>query len=240
MTMLVVDDNAINRLLLSQMLERLGHTVDMAVDGFAAVDAATRTRYDLILMDINMPGMNGIEATRKIRSHGASVDVPIMGVTANALPQDKVQLAAAGFNTVLIKPITSAALALQVQNLAVPRPAAPAETGAPPLISLESVRDLQTTLRPADFLAITQAALTEARTALSSARKGPSGPVSGDVIHRAAGSVAMIGASRLHAVLCDLENAVRADPPAATATLLDRADRAYQSTDDWFRADALS
>jgi CheY-like chemotaxis protein len=83
---LVVDDNPINLTIASVMLERAGYRVERATDGVEAVRAAAHTRYDAILMDIQMPEMDGIAATRVIRQGpGPSRHTPIIAITANAM-----------------------------------------------------------------------------------------------------------------------------------------------------------
>lgn len=242
LTVLIVDDNAINRLLLAQMLERLGHTVEMANDGQVAVEAAARRRFDLILMDINMPGMNGVEATRLIRSGGLSAEVPIMGVTANALPQDLALFNLAGLNCTLVKPITSAALALQLRDLT--RPGAVARPTVTPrktfkLIAEENVRDLRDALPPDALAQMLSAALMDAGQAISDARGAPFGTFIANQLHHAAGSAAVIGASRLHLLLCELEAAARAGQHDDIGALLDEAASVRQNSDDWFKAALL-
>ncbi|MBC2834747.1 response regulator [Paragemmobacter straminiformis] len=110
LSILVVEDNPINSLLLTEMLRLRGHTVANAVDGLEAVEQAGRATFDLILMDISMPRMDGLDATRNIRKEGASRDVPIIGVTANASPDKLPEFLGAGMNDVLVKPITRGAL----------------------------------------------------------------------------------------------------------------------------------
>jgi PAS domain S-box-containing protein len=106
MSVLLVEDNAINREVATEILERDGHVVAATNDGQSGVDQAQTTRFDLILMDIAMPGMDGLQATRAIRhGNGASKDVPIIAVSANVLPQEKDRFLAAGMNGFLPKPL---------------------------------------------------------------------------------------------------------------------------------------
>ena len=103
---LVVDDNATNRLVAKTLCEIYGCNVDLAEDGAEAVDLARTGGFDLILMDIKMPGMDGVEATRRIRSGGGLASrVPILAVTANADPADAVFYRSCGVNGVVEKPI---------------------------------------------------------------------------------------------------------------------------------------
>jgi PAS domain S-box-containing protein len=109
---LVAEDNEINRMLLAALLTQVGHHAEFVHDGRAAVAETARRRYDLVLMDVQMPEMDGVEATRAIRAptHPAR-DVPIIALTANALPSQREAYLAAGMNDYLAKPIDLAALA---------------------------------------------------------------------------------------------------------------------------------
>lgn len=111
MDILVVEDNAINAELLEAMLVKDGHRVSHAVDGFEGVHMAANTHFDLILMDISMPGMNGIKATQEIRSsRGLSRTTPIYAITANAMPKEVLQFEMVGMAGHLLKPIQTAQL----------------------------------------------------------------------------------------------------------------------------------
>ena len=106
---LVVDDNATNRLVARSLLDRLGCRTDLAGDGAEAIEAAGRERFDLILMDISMPVMDGIEATRRLRAQGLAT--PIVALTASAGFADAEKFIAAGTNDCLLKPVSADALA---------------------------------------------------------------------------------------------------------------------------------
>jgi CheY-like chemotaxis protein len=100
---LVVEDNAVNRRLARLMLERLGHSPDEAHDGASAVTMAGEHRYDVVLMDIQMPGMDGYEAARRIRER--QPDVQIIALTAHAMPADRARSEAQGMVDHLSKPV---------------------------------------------------------------------------------------------------------------------------------------
>ena len=106
LSILVVDDTSVNRELVRLMLEPLGLRIEEAGGGAEAVQAALSTPYDLILMDVRMPGVDGLEATRVIR--GASLanrSTPIIALTADVQPENTAACRAAGMNDVLAKPI---------------------------------------------------------------------------------------------------------------------------------------
>ena len=108
---LVVDDNAVNRKLIVALMREKGIRVDEAEDGTEAVEAATHRRYDIILMDIHMPGMSGTEATALIRlQEGEARRTPIIAVTALALPEERDRFLQSGLDDCLTKPIDEAKL----------------------------------------------------------------------------------------------------------------------------------
>ena len=109
--MLVAEDNATNRLVVTRMLERLGHRVDAVENGRDAVEAVASGRSDLVLMDVMMPEMDGLTATAAIRAlPGDVARTPILGLTANAMRTDEEAALAAGMDHFATKPISAARL----------------------------------------------------------------------------------------------------------------------------------
>jgi PAS domain S-box-containing protein len=103
---LVVEDNQVNQLLATVLLGKAGHRIDVAGNGLEALDAVGSRPYDLVLMDVQMPEMDGIEATRRIRAMSGPVGrIPIIAMTANAMKGDRERLLAAGMNDYVSKPI---------------------------------------------------------------------------------------------------------------------------------------
>jgi CheY-like chemotaxis protein len=103
---LVVDDNATNRMVAEALCEMFECTCECVEDGAEAVEAARSGRFDLILMDIRMPRMDGVEATRAIRALGGQAGaVPIIALTANADPEDAQSYVDNGMQCVVEKPI---------------------------------------------------------------------------------------------------------------------------------------
>jgi PAS domain S-box-containing protein len=107
---LVVEDEPINREIAQALLEDVGQKVDLAEDGIQAVEMASHNAYDLILMDMQMPVMGGIEATRLIRQLPQCADVPILAITANAFNEDKTRCLEAGMNDFIAKPVDPSVL----------------------------------------------------------------------------------------------------------------------------------
>jgi len=108
MNVLLVEDERVNRMVVKKHLERLGHTVSEAEDGMQAVEKLKVGEYDVILMDIQMPKMDGLETTRTIRTAPElkeKADIPIIALTAHAMKGDRARFLAVGMNDYLAKPV---------------------------------------------------------------------------------------------------------------------------------------
>ncbi|WP_331056869.1 response regulator [Hymenobacter sp.] len=116
---LLVEDNPVNREVAQLLLEGHGVVVDEAASGIEALVLFEQYRYDVVLMDIQMPGMNGLEATARIRAHANPVKAatPILALTANAFRADAEKYAAAGMNDTLPKPFDEAELLSKIASL---------------------------------------------------------------------------------------------------------------------------
>ena len=116
---LLVEDNPANQKLATYILKDRGHVVEIAGDGEEAVCLTERNRYDVILMDVQMPGMNGLEATAAIRQReGSESRVPIIAMTAHALKDDRDRCLAAGVDGYLSKPVNAKEMIGLVESLA--------------------------------------------------------------------------------------------------------------------------
>src|SRR5262249_2601284 len=104
-TLLVVDDNDLNRDMLGRRLERKGYRVLTAADGTEALETVARERVDLVLLDIEMPGLTGMDVLRRLRETGGAGDVPVIMATARNDSQDVVEALEAGANDYVIKPL---------------------------------------------------------------------------------------------------------------------------------------
>jgi CheY-like chemotaxis protein len=115
-TLLLVEDNEDNRIIYSTVLRHLGYEVVEALDGVEAVALARSRLPDLILMDISIPEMDGWEATRVLRADATTTHIPIIALTAHALPDDRERAQAVGFTAYLAKPIEPRAVVAEVQR----------------------------------------------------------------------------------------------------------------------------
>ncbi|MGY3438681.1 MULTISPECIES: ATP-binding protein [unclassified Marinovum] len=200
---LVVEDNQINLELTRDMLRGMGHKVDVARNGQLGVKMATAQRFDLILMDIAMPKMDGIEATAAIRSsEGASATVPIVALSANVLPQDRRRFLAAGMQHALTKPLMKKSLVELLANIGL--------LSSVPLVNEDPV-EIPPDLR--------RRFLTEMNALVAWLATSKPDPAEVDYrCHQAAGTAAVFGETDLHAALIAMQGRAKNDPDAGTWT----------------------
>ena len=116
-TILIVDDNEDTRLVLSALLNHDGYRVVLAVDGVDGVDLARRERPDLVLMDVRMPGMDGLSAAAALQADSSTRDIPIVGMTADTLMDDDAERAGLLFHSRMQKPLSSALIEAHVRSI---------------------------------------------------------------------------------------------------------------------------
>ena len=115
--LLLVEDNELNRDMLSRRLARRGYEVVFAFDGLAAVDAAAKQAPDLILMDMSLPGIDGWEATRRIKADPGLARIPVIALTAHAMRGDADRAQAAGCDEFETKPVEFERLLTKIELL---------------------------------------------------------------------------------------------------------------------------
>lgn len=113
---LVVEDNPLNMELVLEILDTQGFTADKAEDGEEAIKKTEKEVYDLILMDIALPGMDGVEATKIIKSRSGYKNVPVVALTAFAMKGDKERLLGAGFDDYIAKPLDVSEFIKKIQK----------------------------------------------------------------------------------------------------------------------------
>jgi two-component system cell cycle response regulator DivK len=121
--LLIVEDNEENRDALSRRLQRRGFEVLLAADGKAGVEMAKTEKPDLILMDMNMPELDGWEATRQIKAEESISQLPVIGLTAHAMPGDRERALGAGCADYHTKPVDFVKLLAQIEAILHRKPA---------------------------------------------------------------------------------------------------------------------
>ncbi len=216
MKILVVEDNKINRVIVRELLEQDGHAVDEAFDGRQGVEFTRKNAYDLVLMDISMPVMDGIEATRAIRdSEPAGTYLPIVALTANAIPSEMDRFLAAGLNDILIKPISRKGLreilarfSAKVHLHTDDEPGD--DSGAPDsLVDHAHLTELANALGAEKINRLIQNFIDEMQETIAyvekCAKAGKSEPGMREKVHYSTGSSALLGAEALRIALASLE-----------------------------------
>ncbi|MBI4987176.1 MAG: response regulator, partial [Rhodocyclales bacterium] len=123
LAVLLVEDHAVNQAFAMSLLEKWGHRVTLADNGRAALDALDRHRFDVVLMDVQMPVLDGLEATRRFRRSENGPRTPVIAMTANAMEGDRETCLAAGMDDYIAKPIRQADLAAILGRITPPVPA---------------------------------------------------------------------------------------------------------------------
>jgi two-component system cell cycle response regulator DivK len=128
---LVVEDNELNMKLFCDLLDAFGYETVQSRDGLRAVDLTREHRPDLIIMDIQLPEVSGLDLTRWIKDDASIADIPIMAVTAFAMRQDEQHVREAGCEAYMSKPIQMMPFINTVKQLTSPRGASPTRAAAP-------------------------------------------------------------------------------------------------------------
>jgi CheY-like chemotaxis protein len=226
---LLAEDNSINRQIVVSMLTKLGLAVDIARNDAEAVAAVQRSDYDLVLMDVQMPVLDGLEATRRIRElPGAGPEIPIIAMTAHAMNGDREKCLAAGMNDYVAKPIDPDGFVASVLRwLQTDATDAPENAGRPradaeaPIFDEGPLSRFRAGVSPEDFdqlLASWTANLEQRLSSMATHAAAGDGQALGREAHNLAGSAGTFGAMRLAEASRGLEEACRSDKPGEVSS----------------------
>ncbi len=246
--LLLAEDNKINQRFALAVLHKAGHSVDTVETGHQAVDAVRRVRYDAILMDIQMPELNGLDAMRQIRALPApACDVWIIAMTADAMTGAKEQYLAAGMDDYVSKPVQAdvllSALA-KVSSRGLPLPdreqqdrAEPAASDAPP-VDFEKLEVLESVLSAAqieDFLALYFREIENHCARIREAREKGDVTTIAREAHIVIGIAGNVGAANLGALAIALESASRTGSPVGPLVdeMVARCDESNSALKSW-------
>ena len=239
---LVAEDNSTNRIVAIKMLEKLGHTADAVGNGSEAVESLKRIPYDLVLMDCQMPVMDGFDATRTIRNPDSRVKnhaIPIIAITAHAMKGDRELCLEAGMNDYLSKPVNPRDLAAALErwgprgsHISDQHPAQhPAASELVKTFDLEGFieramddRSLAAEIAEA-FLADTPPLFAQLESSVSSGDSAAAGKFA----HTLKGSSANMGGAAFSRIAAQMQDAGKAGDLALLCTLLPAARTALQS-----------
>ncbi|MFZ3582841.1 response regulator [Loktanella sp. DJP18] len=186
---LLVEDNAVNREIAQALLDRFGVNVSTAENGQVAVDLLTRRAFDLVIMDLRMPVMDGLTATRKLRQRGQGV--PIVGLTANAFEADRQACLTAGMDGFVAKPVTRQKIATLLADFVRPDPVPPESE----LLDLGQLRPILADTGQDLFLQMLQTLEDDGQMICSSAGpdSGSAPDVQDDSLHTLKGAATTLG-----------------------------------------------
>jgi CheY-like chemotaxis protein/HPt (histidine-containing phosphotransfer) domain-containing protein len=230
---LLAEDNVVNQKLALRLLEKLGYRADVAANGLEALEALERQTYDLLLSDVQMPEMDGLEATRRILERWPEGERPwIVAMTAEAMSGDRERCLAAGMNDYVAKPIRVEELVAAIKRT--PRrgalsPTAPEADGEGAIDGKTLARLIETTGGDAQFVSdLIGQFLHDATELVTVARKGLEQGASEEVrraAHTLKSNAATFGAGRLAARSRELEDAAKRGALDDGPALLDTVER---------------
>ncbi len=234
---LLAEDNAMNQKVALRLLERLGYRADVAGNGLEAIEALERKPYDVVLMDVQMPELDGLDATRRIRERWPDESRPhIIAMTANALPEDREACFAAGMDDYVAKPIRAEELAAALKRA---RPlSANGDNGSKPEpLDLDdgAVRNLRD-LGGDDFLGeVIDAFLADAPELIATLRRSLDARVT-EELRRAAHTLksngATLGADRFAELCRALEQRAKSGELDGAGELVDQIEQEYRPLED--------
>jgi CheY-like chemotaxis protein len=235
---LVVDDNQMNLRLVCTLLEDLGTRVEAAHDGEEAVRFALENHFDLILMDIQMPGMNGIEAMNRIHNNEENGQkTPIVALTAHSLPDEVMQLLDAGMDDYVVKPVSEKQLKAKMDKWVKqeesirPTVETPDRLIVDPDLCLRLANNSQDLAE--ELLAILKDSLPDDKLAINNAFSANDTVLLRQLVHRLNGAVKYCGVPGLHDAVEHFDIALKAPESAQSKSELEILNREIDLYIDW-------
>ena len=236
---LLVEDNDTNRMVARDMLEAAGHSITEARDGAEAIEAAEARSFDFILMDISMPRVDGISATRAIRSNsGVNRETPIIGLTAHAMEEEQRRFFDAGMQGCLIKPLRTETLNSVLgfrpscERRANDNPGPSSQADDKTFLDGKTLEEMAATLTAEVF----DRTICRVHDEIAAETPKIIGATDGDwnelaaTAHKLAGSVTLVGARRLYEVLAQIEVGARSGDAHMVRAAVDRLSEAADGT----------
>jgi CheY-like chemotaxis protein/HPt (histidine-containing phosphotransfer) domain-containing protein len=235
---LVAEDSPINQKLAVGILAKLGYDADVAENGLEALELVRKSRYDLVFMDLQMPQMDGLEATRRILATGPADERPrIVAMTANAMPGDRERCLTAGMDDYIAKPILPVDVQALIERVAGGAASPPlAERDAPPLMDQRIVAELRAIDEPGrpsllrslmqDYLAETPGAISEIKR-FADRREASLLALRA---HKLAGVSASLGAAGINEVCVRIERHIAAGDLTGLAAMIDQLELRFART----------
>jgi PAS domain S-box-containing protein len=226
LSILIAEDNPVNQRVGQHMLNQMGYRADVVANGLEAIEALRNRTYDVILMDVQMPELDGLEATRRIRKEIAGDGPRIIAMTANAMPEDRDKCLAAGMDDYIAKPINFVQLQAVLERHALER-----QIEAKPTLDsniLDELKGFQEPGGPDLFGELIQLYLNDLPDRMDGIRgaiESSDSAVLRREAHRLKGSSQQMGAARLAALCLELENLGRNDRVQEAMAFFVAADR---------------
>jgi CheY-like chemotaxis protein len=230
---LVAEDNPVNQMLLQQMLVRLGYRADVVANGVEVLAALERQNYDVVLMDVQMPTMDGLEATRRLRARcGAQAGPRVIAMTARAMCGDREKCLAAGMDDYVSKPIELDRLRTVLSAVATPA-GTPAEDPTAVIDGrrIDQMLQVQDDTNPtllADIIALFFKDSPLHLQAMACAVLHQNGPQLESSAHRFLSSIDNLGAQRMHTHCVELERLGKEGKLDGATALLDCLQREFE------------
>jgi CheY-like chemotaxis protein len=239
LSVLIAEDNPINQEVARAMLAKRGHVVDVVENGRLAVDAAARKDYDVILMDIQMPELDGLDATKEIRRRQGAKRPRIVALTANVLPGERERCLAGGMDAYLAKPFAARDLFAVLEGELPEQPArvSAAHRPAGKLIDLEELRaDLREAGIEESLPVLVRLFLRDGPgrlDAIASAVGAGSAPAVASAAHAMKSAAGAVRATRLMSLLSALERAAKAGDLTMASAQAEAIGAEHRAVRDW-------